>query len=161
MYRDIRPDLLHVLEPIARGHGLELVDASLSGGRGRARLLVVLDTSRGDGRVTVGECAAVSREIGHALDAEEVIAGSYVLEVASPGVDRTLAREVDFERVVGRDVALETREPLDGRRRFRGRLVSFCDEAAEVSTESGSFRIPFALISRARAFEPHLADEKR
>jgi ribosome maturation factor RimP len=154
MYRDIPPDLLRVLEPVAEAHGLEVVDASVKQGRGRAHVLIVLDTPSGDGRVLVDECAVVSREVGHGLDVADLVRGSYMLEVSSPGVDRALGREVDFERVVGRQVRVETREPLDGRKRFKGELLAFEGGEASVRTEAGDFRIPFTLISRARAFHP-------
>jgi ribosome maturation factor RimP len=153
MYRDIPHDLLELIEPIVLDHQLELVDALVPVGKGR-QLRIVLDTPEGDGRVTVDECAAVSREIGHALDATDLIRGRYVLEVSSPGVDRILAREKDFERVVGRRVAVETREPLDGRRNFRGELVSFESADVCVETESGPVRIPFQAVARAHAFYP-------
>jgi ribosome maturation factor RimP len=154
MYRDIPKALREAIEPIVRAHGLELVDAALRAGPGRSRLVVVIDTAQGDGRVLVDQCAAVSREIGYALDGLDLVPGAYMLEVTSPGVDRTLAREVDFERAVGRKIALETREPLEGRRRFRGELESFSCAEALVHTDGGSVRIPFAKIARATAFHP-------
>ena len=154
MYRDIPPDLLRVVEPVVTANGLELVDASLKQGPGTARLLVVLDTPSGDGRVSVDECAAVSREVAHGLDAEDVVAGSYTLEVSSPGVDRALGREVDFERVVGRELRLETRERLAGRRRFRGELLAFERGEASLRTETGDLSIPFDQIKQATAFYP-------
>jgi ribosome maturation factor RimP len=154
MYKDIPAEILAVIEPVAGAHALEVVDASFARGRGRGRLEVVVDTPSGDGRVTIDECARFSREIGHALDAAGAIEGPYLLEVCSPGVDRCLAREKDFERVVGRKVEVETREPLSGRRHFRGELVSFDGRRAEVATEAGPFAIPFELIRRAKAFHP-------
>ncbi len=163
MYRDIPQNLLGVIEPVVQSYGLELVDAQAGQGPGRARLQVVVDTPEGDGRVTLDSCAAISREIGHGLDAAgDVFSGaSYLLEVCSPGVDRTLAREMDFARVVGRRVALETKELLEGRRRFRGQLVSFDGDAAHVHTTAGSYRIPFACIARAKAFHPSPAQEAK
>ena len=120
MYRDIPESLREIVEPVVEDHGLELVDAGIYPGPGRARVRVVVDTPAGDGRVLVDRCAEVSREISHGLDARDAVAGAYLLEVASPGVDRVLAREKDFARAVGGRVAIETREPLAGRRRFRG-----------------------------------------
>ena len=70
MYRDISPDLLGLVEPIVAARGLELVDAMLSG---RGHLRVVLDTPRGDGRVKLDDCAAVSRELGPALDVADLV----------------------------------------------------------------------------------------
>ncbi len=162
MYRDIPQNLLGVIEPVVQSYGLELVDAQAGQGPGRARLQVVVDTPEGDGRVTVDICAGISREIGHGLDAGDVFSGgAYLLEVCSPGVDRTLAREKDFARVVGRRVAVETKEPLEGRRRFRGELVSFDGDTAQVHTTAGSYRIPFACIARAKAFHPSPAQEAK
>ena len=156
MYKDIPVNLLQVIEPVAQDHGLEVVDAQAKQGPGRAHVRVVVDTPEGDGRVSVGECAAVSREIGHGLEAADFLSGSpYLLEVTSPGVDRTLGREKDFARAVGCRVALETREPLaGGRRRFRGTLLAFDGQAASVETEAGAYSIPFDSITRARAFYP-------
>jgi ribosome maturation factor RimP len=154
MYRDIPEKLLRVVEPVVRAHGLELVDAALGRGPTRSLLRVIVDTPAGDGRVKVDECAAVSRELGHGLDANELIPGAYTLEVTSPGVDRALAREIDFARAVGRQVALETRAPLDGRRRFKGELVAFDGESATVRCDGSDFKIDFAAIERAKAFHP-------
>lgn len=154
MYRDISPELLSVIEPVASSHGLEIVDASVKRGQGRIHVQVVLDTPRGDGRVTVGDCAGVSREIGTGLDAGDLFDDAYTLEVCSPGVDRALGREIDFERVVGREVALETRERIDGQRRFRGRLVAFERGEARLEIESQPMSVPFAGIASARAFHP-------
>ena len=156
MYRDIPEKLLRVVEPVVRAHGLELVDAALGRGPTRSLLRVVVDTPSGDGRVKVDECAAVSRELGHGLDVSELIAGAYTLEVSSPGIDRTLAREVDFARAVGRKVALETRDPIDGRRRFKGELVAFDGVTATVRCDGRDHLIPFSAIERAKAF--HLFD---
>jgi ribosome maturation factor RimP len=84
----------------------------------------------------------------------ELIDGAYTLEVSSPGIDRTLGREVDFARAVGRKVALETRAPIDGRRRFKGELVAFDGERATVAADGGTFAIPFGAVERAKAFHP-------
>jgi ribosome maturation factor RimP len=154
MYRDISPALLHVIEPVASSHGLEIVDASVNQGPGRTHVQVVLDTPQGDGRVTLGACAGVSREIGTGLDADDLFNGAYTLEVCSPGVDRALGREVDFERAVGQQVQLETRERIGGSRRFKGRLAAFEAGEARVEIEADSVCIPFSGISKANAFYP-------
>jgi ribosome maturation factor RimP len=160
MYRDIPDALRELLEPIVRDHGQELVDAILALGRER-RLRVIVDTPEGDGKVDVDACARVAREIGHAIDATGLIDGSYELEVGSPGVDRPLAREIDFERAVGRRVSIETREPRCGRRRFKGPLVAFEAGRARIDSPSGATEIPFAEIARAKSFFPFDTDRTR
>ena len=154
MYPDIPPALLAIVEPVVRDHGLEVVDVAVGQGKGRVSVQIVVDTPLGDGRVAVDLCAAISREVSHGLAASDLVPASHVLEVCSPGVDRALGRAIDFERVVGQEVRVETRQPLDGRRRFRGRLTAFADGEARVQTEAGDFRIPFEQIRRAQAFYP-------
>lgn len=149
MYRDIPRELLGLIEPIVQDHGLELVDAELVRGRGPWQLRVVVDTPAGDGLVSVESCAHVSREIGSQLDASDVIDHRYTLEVSSPGLDRPLAREKDFVAASGSDVKIETRAPVDGRRRFKGRLLAFDGETASLEVDGRRYEIPFAQVAKA------------
>ncbi len=159
MYRDIPQELRSLLEPVIADHGLELVDAELLRGRGPARLRVVVDTPAGDGAVSVEGCAALSRELGSHLDVSELLPGSYLLEVFSPGLDRVLAREKDFEAARGCEVRLETRQPQAGRRRFRGRLLGFQAGVLRLLVDGVEVEIPFAEVARAhRVYEFTRAD---
>ena len=150
MYWEIAPELREIIEPIATMRGLELVDAQLRAASGKPRLWVIVDRTDG-GRVTVEECASVARELGRALDVAEVISGAYLLEVSSPGVDRVLAREVDFERAVGQRVAVETREPVLGRRKFQGRLAQVAGATLAIELEEGAVEIPLSSVKRANS----------
>ena len=161
MYHDIPESLLRIVEPVVEDHGLELVDAGISRGRGRSHVRVVVDTPSGDGRVLVDTCAEVSRELGHGLDAHDAVPGAYMLEVTSPGIDRVLGRPVDFERAVGRTVALETRRPRAGRSRFKGRLVSFRDREICLELGEGEVVIPFGEVASATAFHPTAVGGKK
>lgn len=151
MYRDVPDAMRRLIEPILEGHGLELVDVETKGGRAPWTVRVVVDTPRGDGRVPVDRCAEVSREIGTQLDAADAVPERYTLEVSSPGLDRVLAREKDFERARGAEVRVETRTPREGRRRFRGRLLAFEDAVARLLVDGREVAIPFSEVARARA----------
>jgi len=138
-----------VIEPVVEAAGLELVDISLVRGRQPWSLRVTIDTPAGDGRVPVDACASVSREVSTHLDAADAIPVSYRLEVSSPGLDRLLAREKDFSAACGEEVAIETRQPLDGRRRFRGTLTAFEGGVASVLVDGSEYRVPFDGVARA------------
>jgi ribosome maturation factor RimP len=113
-----------IVERVAVPSGLEVVEVELRGG-GKARMLrIVIDKPAG---VTHEDCANVSREVGTILDVEDVVPGSYTLEVSSPGLDRKLIRPADYERFTGSRVKLTTRNPVNGNRHFEGRLESFQD----------------------------------
>lgn len=90
-----------VIRPLLESEAFELVELNLGGGRRRRRLRIFVDRPGG---ITVDECARLNRMIGYALEAEDPIEGSYVLEVSSPGLDRLLKTERDFARSTGRKV---------------------------------------------------------
>jgi|SRR5271165_2444244 len=128
-----------IAERIAASSGLEVVDIEFLGG-GKARMLrVFLDKPGGvpdsTGTVPLGvthgvtheDCANFSREFGTILDVEDVMPGSYTLEVSSPGLDRKLIKAADFARFTGSRVKLTTRNPVNNNRNFEGRLESFVD----------------------------------
>lgn len=149
MYADIPEALRGLIEPIVRDHDLELVDADLARGRPPWRLRVIVDTPAMDGRVAIERCAEVSRELGARLEAADAIPASYLLEVTSPGFDRVLAREKDFAAACGAEVKLETRQPIEGRRRFRGRLLAFEDGRLRLSVDGREAVVPLAEVAKA------------
>ena len=151
VYRDIPEDMLSLIEPIIAGHGLELVDLERHQGRPPWTVRVIVDTPSGDGLVPIERCAELSREIAARLDALDAIPVRYQLEVSSPGLDRVLAREKDFSAMCGREVRLETRAQLAGRRRFRGRLLSFDGGVARLAVDGEEVSVAFADVARARA----------
>ncbi|MGA2746419.1 MAG: ribosome maturation factor RimP [Candidatus Sulfotelmatobacter sp.] len=128
-----------IAERVAASSGLEIVEIEFLGG-GKARMLRVFLDKPAAGPiaendppagvtegVTHEDCANFSREFGTILDVEDVMPGSYTLEVSSPGLDRKLIKAADFTRFTGSRVKLSTRQPVDGNRHFEGRLESFKD----------------------------------
>ena len=159
MYRDIPEDLKALIEPVVEDAGFELVDILQNRGPQPWLLRITIDTPSGDGRVPVDRCAEVSREVEAHLDATVAITAPYRLEVSSPGLDRTLAREKDFAAACGSIVRIETRRPLDGRRRFRGRLVGFEDGVARVDIDGHVVEIPFADVEKANTIYEFTRDD--
>jgi ribosome maturation factor RimP len=150
MYRDIPEELRALIEPVVEYAGFELVDVLVTPGSPPWLLRVTIDTIAGDGRVPVERCADVSREIETQLDATDAIPMSYRLEVSSPGLDRVLAREKDFAAACGQQVKVETRRPVNGRRRFRGQLLGFDSGIARVAVDGSEFGVPFDEVSKAK-----------
>src|SRR6266566_2613887 len=124
-----------IAERVAASSGLEVVEIEFLGG-GKARMLrVFLDKAAAGpvaqndplAGVTHVDCANFSREFGTILDVEDVMPGSYTLEVSSPGLDRKLIKPADFSRFTGSRMKLTTRQPVNNNRHFEGRLESFQD----------------------------------
>ena len=138
--------LTGMLQPTVDMLGYELLGVEKTAGVVR----VYID---GDDGVTVEDCAKVSRQVGAVLDVEDPIAGNYTLEVSSPGVDRPLFSEADFERFVGHQVKVQMSvpRPIDGRRRFEGQLLSLNEGLvvlADADAEQHELRV--SEISKAR-----------
>src|ERR1700681_1237549 len=115
-----------IAERVAASSGLEIVEIEFLGG-GKARMLRVFLDKPAAGTdplagVTHEDCANFSREFGTILDVENVMPGSYTLEVSSPGLDRKLIKPADFSRFTGSRLKLTTRQPVDNNRHFEGRL---------------------------------------
>src|SRR5580693_3666654 len=120
-----------IAERVAATSGLEIVEIEFLGG-GKARMLRVFLDRPAAGTdalagVTHEDCANFSREFGTILDVEDVMPGSYTLEVSSPGLDRRLIKPSDFSRFAGSRLKLTTRQPVENNRHFEGRLESFKD----------------------------------
>ena len=118
-----------IADRVAASSGLEVLDVEFLGG-GKARMLRVFLDRPAAGKdplagVTHEDCANFSREFGTLLDVEDVMPGSYTLEVSSPGLDRRLVKPADFTRFTGSRVKLMTRQPVNNNRHFEGRLESF------------------------------------
>lgn len=150
VYRDIPEELRALIEPIVDEAGFELVDVLLARGGKPWMLKVTIDTPESDGRVSADSCAAVSRELGSQFDVADTIEADYSLEVSSPGLDRPLTREKDFAFACGREVQIETRQPISGRRRFRGVLVRFEADVVAIEVDGREVEISFAEVSKAK-----------
>lgn len=142
-----REDLARLLEPAIERMGYELTDLEMKiGGRdGAVRLFI--DKPEGVG---LDDCESVSRQLSALLDVEDPLPGHYVLEVSSPGLDRKLTKPAHFLRFIGDDVRVKMRFPVDGRRRFRGKLLAANEETIEVEVDGEPHRLPMATIDIAR-----------
>jgi len=127
----------------------ELVDLEVSGG-GRV-LRVFVDKPGG---VSVGDCARLSERLSERLDIEDFIPYRYTLEVSSPGLDRPLKRESDYERFQGRLARITTEPAIAGQNVHTGRILGLVQGAGGmVKIEEGSgqyLTIPLSQVKRAR-----------
>jgi ribosome maturation factor RimP len=153
-HRQLQERLETLIEPICRAHGVHLYDVRLlRGGKGGAVLRVILERSEADagGGVTLDDCQSVSRDISASLDTDEeaVPSGNYRLEVSSPGLDRPLYTLPHFQRFAGHEARIETRVPIDERRRFRGKLLGASDGQVQIEEDGRVIDVPHDTILKA------------
>jgi ribosome maturation factor RimP len=109
-----------VVEPVLESLGYRLVRVRVSGLDG---CTVQVMAERPDGTMTIDDCEVCSRALSPVLDATDPIDRAYRLELSSPGIDRPLVRQSDFERYAGNQVKIEMAVAAEGRKRFRGQLL--------------------------------------
>ena len=140
-----------LIEPIVDECDCELVDVVVQRSASEGLVRIVIDQVSGDGRVSIGNIESVSREVEVQLDAADFMSGRYRLEVTSPGLNRILAREKDFIAAMGLEVRLQTRRPIESRKRFKGILKNFEDGIVHLEIDSAEVRIPFAEVEKANS----------
>ncbi len=143
----MRDELRALLEPTVEALGYELSDLEtrLSGRAGVIRVFI----DRPDG-VGLADCEKVSRALSALLDVEDPVPGHYDLEVSSPGLNRKLTKTEHFHRFIGQTVKVQMRLPIDGRKRFRGRLEAAGDSDIVVEVDGEPHTLPVARIETAR-----------
>ena len=102
------------------------------------------------GGIGLSECEALNNFLSVKLDEEDVIGERYTIEVSSPGLDRPLKTDRDFERVIGRDIEVDTHEPVDDKRHLEGTLIGMERETIVVERDGISTVIPRDRIAFAR-----------
>jgi len=149
-----------LIEPTLTAMGYALVRVKLQGSQ-RPVLQIMAERETGgaphDGGFSVDDCAEISRAVSAILDVEDPIPQAYTLEVSSPGLDRPLVKPKDFERFKGFVARVEVDRPVNGRKRFRGRLlglagdqVNLQDDEAKPGTTPEEWSIPVADITTAK-----------
>lgn len=137
--------LTELLAPAVEATGFELWGLELLQQGRHSVLRLYIEGAEGVG---VDDCAKVSHQVSGVLDVEDPIAGEYTLEVSSPGWDRPLFTVAHYARYVGTEVAVRLASPLNGRRKYKGRVVQVLDETVELQVDADVVRIPFALIDK-------------
>jgi ribosome maturation factor RimP len=142
-----------IVEPVANDLGYSLVRVKMTQENGLTLQIMAEDEN---GRFTITDCEALSKEVSPVLDVEDPIDREYHLEVSSPGIDRPLVRARDFAAYVGHEAKIELSDLLDGRRRFRGFIKAVDDETVTVTLPdvpkdtNPDFRLPLRLLAEAK-----------
>jgi len=150
---DVSDRVREATRDLMAGLNLELVDVEYSRQQqGPRSLRLSIDRPSG---VTVDDCARVSEMVGKVLEREDIIRESYVLEVMSPGLDRPLRMPEEFVASIGKKVRLKLDEPVEGRRRYSGRILSAGDGSFRLSVGEEVMDISCGNVLSAR-LDPEL-----
>ncbi|MET0567887.1 MAG: ribosome maturation factor RimP [Hyphomicrobiaceae bacterium] len=148
----VAADIATLAEPVLDGLGFRLVRVRIMGGQDT---IVEIMAERSDGSMTVEDCKMVSHNLSPVFDVHDPLPGSYRLQVSSPGIDRPLVRPSDFDQWTGHEAKIELKEPVGGRKRFRGVLDGYVDGEVRINADLGKdgrqvLGFPIALVGEAR-----------
>lgn len=137
-----------LLVPILESLGLVLWDLEFQQQGPKWLLRVYIDRELGG--LTLNDCEAVSRDLSALLDVEDVITHSYVLEVSSPGLDRSLTKPEHFARFFGSVIKVKTYQQINGQKVFRGKLLGMTENKISLELENGTLlEIMLSTVAKA------------
>lgn len=138
-------EIKEIIEPVIREEGAELIDLELRGKPGNFRLSVFADTDEG---ISVEKCTKISRELLRLPELDKLLGEKYRLEVSSPGIDRPLKTEKDFQRKINVEIEVQYR---DGEtvRKIKGKLKKIALGSLVLATKNGEFTVPVKKIEKA------------
>lgn len=136
-----------MVAPVAERMGVELVDVEFVKEGGRWFLRIFIDKPGGVG---LDDCQAVSEQVDRLLDEKDPIEHSYTLEVSSPGIERPLKKQSDYERFKGHLVSITTYAPLNGQKRFTGHLTDASQSGIVLDIKGSQMNIPMEQVASAR-----------
>jgi Uncharacterized protein conserved in bacteria len=145
--------IARIVEPVANDLGFALVRVKITPENGCTLQIMAEDA---EGRFTIADCEALSKDLSPVLDVEDPIDREYHLEVSSPGIDRPLVRRRDYERYLGHEAKVELMDMINGRKRFRGLIAAVDAEGVTIALPDAPagtdphHKLAFANIAEAK-----------
>jgi len=144
----IQEELRFIIIEYLENKGLDLVDLIYRYEGRDLFLRILVDLPQGG--ISVGDCTQVNKEIGEILDEKDMLEGSYILEVSSPGLDRSLKTKSDFLRCLGKKIRFFLSELVNGRIEWEGTVNTVNDDTVVINSGETSIGIPLAKINKAK-----------
>ena len=138
--------LTDMLRPAVEEVGKKLLGCEFISAGNHSVLRLFIDHENG---IEVDDCAEVSRQVGAILDVEDPISSEYNLEVSSPGLDRPLFEMSQFQAVIGEIINVKLSMPLNGRRKFKGKLQAIENDTLVVLLDGEEYELIFSNVDKA------------
>ena len=147
--REMESSLEDLVEPMVEEAGLRLVSVDIAQQGKRLVVTVCLDR---EGGIDVETCAEMSEEISRYIDVEDLIENKFILEVASPGLQRILRKPREYRCFLGREVEVLLRQPFEGRQKMIGKMIAADDEGMTVIVDDEEITFPYQALKKTRLY---------
>ena len=150
MYDDLKDKIWQLAEPVVSSEGMELIHVECIKMHSRWVFRLFLDK---EGGISLNDCSTISNQLGDILDVHDLSRGPYTLEVSSPGLDRPLSRDCDFEKFKGAKVKIKSHIKIEGTKNFQGVLADFVQEngrkTVRINVAGKIYSVPKDEIAKA------------
>ena len=138
-----------IAEPIVTAQGLNLVDIEYIKEGANWILRVFIENEKG--KLDIDKCKIISKLLSKELDRVNPINNSYILEVSSPGIERTLKHANDYKRFTGKLIKVKTYAPINGKKEITGKLEGINNDVIKINIgdKKGVIEIPLNKIAQA------------
>ncbi len=144
MKQKVEDIVFDIAKPIVDRHSFELVDIEYLKEGPEWYLRIFIDK---EGGITIDDCQVVSEELSEKLDEIDPISHGYIFEVSSPGIDRPLKTERDYEKNVGKLLEVKFYKPYEGKKVIEGLLKEYSQENVTIDVNGLSLVLNKELIA--------------
>ena len=138
--------------PIINGLGYELVEVTYQKQHDAMHLTIYIDSEK-PGGISLDDTEIVANAIDQPLDELDPTGGeSFVLNVSSPGLDRPLKTERDYKKKIGTEIEVSLYAPINGKKKYIGKLLSFENDVISLEIENGELKIETKCIAVAKPY---------
>jgi len=142
----ITEKMKNLVEPLCREMELRLVEVQVQGSQRNLEINVFADSENG---ITMGQCTKLARMIQDELDMDDAYRMKYRLSVSSPGLDRPLTEDWEFQKNMGRTLKVRYTEE-EAVKEVTGKLTGWDAGTIEIETDGNTTVVPRAGITRAK-----------
>ena len=136
------------VKPILQEFQAEVIEETVKKMGNRILMRILIDKPSG---ITIDECAIINRRIGDMIDQKNLITEQYLLEVSSPGLDRSLKTSGDFRRVIGKDIEIWLNRPVSDKVYMTAKVKSVTDDTISIECkDQQELSVPYGAIAKAR-----------
>ena len=139
------------IEPIVTELGYEIVEVEFAKKHNGDNLTVFIDKK--EGYIDITDCEKVHNAIDEPLDELDPTMGKpYTLNVSSPGIDRPIVTDKDYNRNLGQMLEVKLFQAILKKKIFIGKLLSFDESMIELETEKETIKLERKMISKATKY---------
>jgi ribosome maturation factor RimP len=141
----LEQQIADIVNPVLEEMGINLLWVEYKGG-----ILTIFAENPKTSKLTLQECANISREVSPLLEVEDPIEKAYRLEISSAGIDRPLFNASDYKKYHDLEAKIELDELIDGQKKFRGYIRETSETEVVLETDQGKVDLPLASIYKAK-----------